>query len=36
LIWGAGGGLYWLLPAVVVGFVGGALNSWVLLVEMLR
>jgi modulator of FtsH protease len=30
------GGLYWLVPAVVFGLVGGLLNSWVLLVEILR
>ena len=30
------GGLYWLVPAVVFGLIGGLLNSWVLLVEILR
>jgi hypothetical protein len=31
-----GGGLYWLVPAVVVAMVGGVINTWVLLVEVLR
>jgi len=31
-----GGGLYWLVPAVVMALVGGVLNTWVLLVEVLR
>lgn len=30
------GGLYWLVPSVVIGVVGGLINSWVLLVEILR
>jgi hypothetical protein len=33
---GAGGGLYWLVPSLVCGFVGAAVNAWVLLVEILR
>jgi modulator of FtsH protease len=33
---GSGGGLYWLVPAVVISLVGGLINSWVLLVEILR
>ncbi|WP_210479509.1 hypothetical protein [Naasia sp. SYSU D00948] len=32
----AGGGLYWLTAAFVVGFLGAALNAWVLLVEIHR
>jgi modulator of FtsH protease len=36
LMAGAGGGLYWLVPGVVVALVGGVLNTWVLLVEVLR
>ncbi len=36
LIQGAGGGLYWLVPGVVLAFVGGVLSAWVLLVEILR
>ena len=36
LIEGTGGGLYWLVPAVVISLVGGLINSWVLLVEILR
>jgi modulator of FtsH protease len=30
------GGLYWLVPAVAFGLIGGLVNSWVLLVEILR
>lgn len=33
---GAGGGLYWLPGAVVLAFVVGLANAWVLLVEILR
>ena len=33
---GAGGGLYWTVPALVAGFVGAVFNAWVLLVEILR
>ena len=36
LILGAGGGLYWLVPAMVLGFGGAVLNAWVLLVEIVR
>ena len=36
LIDGTGGGLYWILAAVVFGIVGGVANAWVLLVEILR
>lgn len=32
----AGGGLYWLVPGVVLSFVAGTLYGWVLLVEILR
>lgn len=32
----AGGGLYWVAPAVLVAFVAGLGNAWVLLVEILR
>ena len=32
----AGGGLYWLAPAVIVAIVAGLGNAWVLLVEILR
>jgi modulator of FtsH protease len=32
----AGGGLYWLVPAVVGSFIAGTLYGWVLLVEILR
>jgi hypothetical protein len=31
-----GGGLYWLVPAVLAAFLFGLLNAWVLLVEILR
>jgi hypothetical protein len=32
LIFG-GGGLYWLVPAVILALVGGALNAWLLLLR---
>ncbi len=32
LLAGEGGGLYWLVPAVVFALVGGTLNAWLLLV----
>jgi len=33
---GGGGGLYWLVPEVILGFVGAILNAWILLVEINR
>ena len=36
LIAGSGGGLYWIVPGVLFGVVGGIANTWVLLVEILR
>jgi hypothetical protein len=36
LIAEAGGGVYWVLAAILGGIVGGVLNAWVLLVEILR
>ena len=36
LLVGAGGGLYWFVPAVVLGFAGAVVNAWVLLIEILR
>jgi modulator of FtsH protease len=36
LLTGAGGGLYWLVPGVVISLIGGVLNSWILLIEILR
>jgi modulator of FtsH protease len=32
----AGGGLYWLVPATVFTILAGLVNTWVLLVEILR
>jgi hypothetical protein len=32
----AGGGLYWIAPAVVIAIVAGLGNAWVLLVEIQR
>jgi len=32
----AGGGLYWLVPSVLAALVFGLVNTWVLLVEILR
>jgi hypothetical protein len=36
LIAQAGGGLYWLVPSVLVALIFGLVNVWVLLVEILR
>jgi modulator of FtsH protease len=36
LIVGAGGGLYWLVPACILGLCRAILESWVLLVEIKR
>jgi modulator of FtsH protease len=36
LTFGFPGGLYWLVPAVLLAFVGAMLNAWILLVEILR
>ncbi|HET6392061.1 MAG TPA: hypothetical protein VFG13_04510 [Blastococcus sp.] len=36
LLAGAGGGLYWLAAATVLGLAGATTNAWVLLVEILR
>jgi drug/metabolite transporter (DMT)-like permease len=30
----AGGGLYWLIPAVLAGLVGGVINAWLFLVKV--
>jgi hypothetical protein len=30
----AGGGLYWLLPAVLAGLVGGVINAWLFLLRV--
>jgi hypothetical protein len=30
----AGGGLYWMIPAVLTGLVGGVINAWLFLVRM--
>jgi hypothetical protein len=30
----AGGGLYWMIPAVVAGLVGGVVNAWLFLVQL--
>jgi hypothetical protein len=32
----AGGGLYWVVPAVLAAIIFGLINAWVLLVEILR
>ena len=36
LMTGGGGGLYWLLPEVLLALVGAVTNAWVLLVEIHR
>lgn len=33
---GGGGGLYWLVPELIGGFVGAVFNAWILLVEIHR
>jgi modulator of FtsH protease len=33
---GTGGGLYWLVPAWILGMLAGIVNAWVLLVEVKR
>ena len=30
----AGGGLYWLIPAIVASLVGGVVNAWLFLVKV--
>ncbi|HUL85588.1 MAG TPA: hypothetical protein VLX89_08770 [Actinomycetota bacterium] len=36
LIAGSGGGLYWLVPAVILQLAVAVMNAWVLLVEIVR
>lgn len=36
LLWGRGGGLYWLVPCFAISFAAGIGNAWVLLVEVVR
>jgi modulator of FtsH protease len=36
LIAGGGGGFYWVLAAILIGFVSASINAWVLLVEIKR
>ena len=36
LLAGAGGGLYWLLPGILLSIGGSILNAWVLLIEIQR
>jgi len=36
LLAAGGGGLYWLVPAVLAAIIFGLVNTWVLLVEILR
>ncbi|HKR71720.1 MAG TPA: hypothetical protein VJT16_23010 [Streptosporangiaceae bacterium] len=33
---GGGGGLYWLVAEIVLGFIGAIMNAWILLVEIHR
>jgi modulator of FtsH protease len=30
----AGGGLYWMIPAVLAGLIGGAINAWLFLLKV--
>ena len=36
LVIGAGGGLYWVMAAILITFVSASINAWVLLVEIKR
>lgn len=36
LLVGSGGGLFWVVPAFVLGYTGAVANAWVLVVEILR
>jgi hypothetical protein len=36
LIAAGGGGLYWLVAGLALGFAGAVLNAWILLVEIHR
>ena len=36
LVAGAGGGLYWVMAAILFAFVSASINVWVLLVEIKR
>jgi len=36
LLWGGGGGLYWLVPCFLFSLAAGLGNAWVLLVEVVR
>lgn len=36
LLYGHGGGLYWLVPGVVISFLAALIDVWVLLIEILR
>jgi len=36
LLAGGGGGLYWLVAEVLLGFIGSITNAWILLVEIHR
>jgi hypothetical protein len=36
LVAGVGGGLYWLVPALIFVFISAAVKGWVLLVEVMR
>jgi len=34
LLFGAGGGLYWVLPATIAGLVSGVVSSWLFLIQI--
>ncbi len=36
LVWGRGGGLYWVVPGMLFTFIGAMFVSWVLLIEIRR
>jgi hypothetical protein len=33
---GAGGGLYWMPPAILAAYAGSLSNAWILIIEILR
>jgi hypothetical protein len=36
LVGQAGGGLYWLVPAVLLAFIAALADAWVLLIQIVR
>jgi hypothetical protein len=36
LLMGVGGGIYWMVPGVILSYIAGVVAAWVLLIEILR